>query len=661
MTSVRRSQTAPTGPRIRTRRTRLPAPGPRRRIAGLLAIYLLGMALLGGRLVQIQVVDSEQYADLSVAQRVRTIELPATRGRIYDRGGDVLATSVDAATIYGDPRAYRPRTLPNGTVVEPAVTPAEAAAALAELLDVDPVLVEARLASDAHFVYIARQLDWELGQQVMALELPGIGRLTEPRRQYPGGSLAAQVVGFTGIDGDGLEGLELAYESLLRGTPGHLTTEQAPAGLTIASGLRQLTPAEPGTDLVLTIDRQVQAIAEQAALAAVEAHDAAGASVVVIEVATGDVLAMASVPGFNPTDRNGTDLTSRRNRVVTDVFEPGSVQKAVTIAAAIDQGLIHPDTVLEVPDRIRIHNKTFSEIRRRDTEEMTVTEIMQQSSNVGTMMIAQMLGEQRLYDHLVDFGFTRPTGVGFPGEVSGLLPHVDNWWGTSLPTIAIGQGVAATLLHHAAVYATIANDGVTVNPRIVRGTVGSDGRLRAAPIDSGERILSATTAAQMRTMLQTVIEGSRGTGRNAAVAGYDIAGKTGTAQKPRVDGRGYGDGYVATFVGMAPVERPELVVAVMVDEPRNGHYGGVAAAPVFSTVMEFALRARHVPPTRAAGSLEQAFTDAVRARHDAEAARAAAQENPAVADGEVTSPPVGTPVGGDGTGVGADLAEEPDE
>lgn len=652
MTSVRRpATTPPAGPRI-LRRTRVPGPGPRRRMAGLLAVYLLGIGLLGARLAQIQVVDADRYADQSVAQRIRTVELPATRGRIYDRDGDVLATSVESATIYADPRAYQPRTLPDGRTVVPEVTAAEAASTLAPIIGVDQQVLRDRLSSDAHFVYLARQLDWEVGERVLALDLPGVDRLTEPRRQYPAGTLASQVIGFTGIDGIGLEGLELAHDDLLSGTAGQLAIEQAPSGLTIASGLRELTPAEPGTDLVLTLDREIQAVAETAATRALEQHEAAAASVVVLDVASGDVLAMASVPGFDPTDRNGTNIAARRNRVVTDVFEPGSIQKAVTIAAAIEEGIVSPSTTFEVDDRLTIGPKTFKDSHDHPTETMTVSEILETSSNTGTMQVAQQLGAERLHAWLERFGYREPTGVGFPGEVGGLLPDVDDWWVTSLPTIAIGQGVATTLLRTATSYATLANDGQAVQPRIVRGTVDPEGDLEPAPTEDTRQVVSPDTARAVRGMLRGVVEGDRGTGRLAAVPGYDIAGKTGTAQKPRTDGRGYGDEYVASFVGMAPVENPELVVAVMVDEPTNGYYGGTVAGPVFSEVMEFALRARHVPPTRPGASLDESFAAADRARAEAAAAAAAAaKEGPALTDGEPGSPPVGAPVGGNGIGV----------
>jgi cell division protein FtsI (penicillin-binding protein 3) len=336
------TQRPPLGGRGRTP-TRLRRTGHEvgvRRIRWLLLIYgLLFMVTFGG-LVNIQIINAPDYADRSVRQRARTVELVATRGRVYDREGDVLATSVQSATIYADPRAYRPTETPAGTPVPPAASAAAVAAELAPLVGLDVATLTERLERDAHFVYVARQLDWEVGQQIRELDLPGIGFLTEPRRVYPAGGLAGQVVGFTGIDGEGLQGLESQYDQILRGRPGMLAFEQAPGGLGIASGARELVPPDPGTDLVLTIDREIQHAAERAAADAVAEFNAVGASVVVLEVGTGEMLAMASAPTYDPNRRTESDHANWRNRAVTDIFEPGSTQKALTVAAAIEEGLI---------------------------------------------------------------------------------------------------------------------------------------------------------------------------------------------------------------------------------------------------------------------------------------------------------------------------------
>ncbi|HEX9890183.1 MAG TPA: penicillin-binding protein 2 [Nitriliruptorales bacterium] len=637
----------------RARGTRTTRDPYARRSLVALVLYLLAFVAVVVRLVDVQVVNAEHYADQGLRQRTRTVELPATRGRVYDREGEVLATSIHSATIYADPRAYlsEERQINGRNVtIPPVVSAEEAAGQLAPLLQREPAWVAEQLRKDLHFVYLGRQLDWEVGDRVLALGLPGVGRLVEPQRVYPGSRLAGQVVGFTGIDGDGLHGLELQHDVLLRGSPGQLAYERAENGLVIPAGLRELVPASPGTDLVLTVDRQIQHVAEQAALEAVREFNAVGAGVVVLEVSTGDVLAMASVPGFDPNDLSTSTPDQRRNRTVTDVFEPGSVQKAVTAAAALEERVVTPETVLQVPDTIRVGNKTFSDAHEHATQPMTFAEIIEASSNVGTIMVAQQLGEQRLARYLDEFGYGRRLGVGFPGEAGGLVLPVDSWWSTSLPTIAIGQGVAVTLLQAASFYATIANDGIATQPRIVRGTVGADGRLAPAQPAEQRTVLRKDTSAAMREILARVVGGERGTGKRAGLSAYRVAGKTGTARKPSPDARGYSGEYVATFVGFAPAEDPEIVVAVMVDEPRP-IWGGVVAAPVFAEVMDFALTHRNVAPSASREDLEAAF-DRAHLRAELIAAERAAQSEGPATDAEAPgSPPVGTPSGGDGQPV----------
>jgi cell division protein FtsI (penicillin-binding protein 3) len=614
-----------------------------RRIRWLLAIYGLVFLLTLGQLVRIQVVDAPDLADRSIAQRARTVELAATRGRLYDRDGDVLATSIETATIYADPRAYRPSQTPAGEPV-PAAAEADAVAhQLAEELSLDAAELEDRLSSDAHFVYVARQLDHEDGERIRDLDLPGVGILSEPKRVYPGGSLAGQVVGFTDIDGHGLQGLEVQYDQVLRGSPGRLAVEQAPGGLDIASGLRELSPSEPGTDLVLTLDREIQHYAEQAAADAVEEFSAKGAGVMVLEVGSGEVLAMASAPTYDPNERADADPEHWRNRTVTDVFEPGSTQKALTAAAALDEGIVEASTQMRVADSIRVGGKTFTDAHRHPEESWDLTQVMERSSNVGTIMVAEQLGAETLEGYLREFGYGRSLGLGFPGESPGLLMPTDQWWATSLPTIAIGQGVAVSLLHLANAYATLANDGVAIQPRLVRGTVGDDGRLTPAAAPSEHRVVSERAGGDVRRMLEDAVSGEHGTGRLAQVAGHRVAGKTGTARKPNEGARGYSSEYVATFVGFAPVEAPELVVAVMVDEPRP-FYGGIVAAPVFAEVMGGSLAHRRVAPDGASGTLQQALDDAEMAA----AEEAAAAEGPGIDASDPASPPVGSPAGGEG-------------
>jgi cell division protein FtsI (penicillin-binding protein 3) len=587
-------------------------------------LYGLVLLMIVGQLVTIQVVRADEYADRGVRQRARTVELPATRGRIYDREGDVLATSVQAATIYADPRVFRGEPTPDG-VLDDVPDAGRTAAQLAPLLGMPASTIEARLQRGGNFAYLARQLDHEVGVAVAELELPGIGILAEPKRVYPAGELAGQVVGFTDIDGQGLQGLENHYDPILRGRPGMLALERDPRGHDIASGMRELVPPSVGSDLVLTVDREIQHVAERAAAAAVEEFNAAGASVTVLEVGTGEVLAMASAPLFDPNERKPGDQQRWRNRPATDVFEPGSVQKTLTVAAAIEEGLVDRDSPIPVPYALQVGGKTFTDAYGHPDETWPLYKVIERSSNTGSIHIAQQLGEETLEEYLRAFGYGRSTGSGFPGESPGMLPPHESWWDTSLPTIAIGQGVAVTQLQLANAFATIANDGVAVPPRVVRGTVDEDGRL--VPGNAGEptRVLSAEAAAEVREILEYPIIGEQGTGTRAQIPGYRVAGKTGTARKANPDGPGYSSEFFGTFVGFAPADDPRLVVAVMLDEPQP-IYGGLVAAPVFQEVMGAALTALRIPPNPATGSPTTAFEAAERR---AASARAAQQEGPA--------------------------------
>ncbi|MFT5224251.1 MAG: cell division protein FtsI (penicillin-binding protein 3), partial [Glaciecola sp.] len=437
----------------------------RRRLLTTLLVYGLLFGGVTWRLFDVQVRNADVYADRGASQRERTVTLQPRRGRLYDRDGNVLATSVDASTIYVDPRVFHPSTSNSGLPLPAAADRAVVAEALAPLVGIDVEVLRERFDTDRHFVYVARQLDWELGEKIMALGLPGVGSLAEPRRVYPANGLAGQVIGFTGLDGQGLTGLEMVHNTMLAGEPGTLALERAPGGLSIASAVRQIQPAVPGTDLVLTIDRDIQDSAQRAAADAVEDFNALSATIVVLEIGTGDILAMASAPGYDPNARVDGEEDRWRLKAVTDVFEPGSVQKAVTAAAALEEGIVTRNSIFSVADNIRVGNKTFTDSHDHPTEQMTFNDIIKTSSNVGTIMVAQELGKERLGSYIDRFGFGSLTGLGLPGESPGLVLPTDKWWSTSLPTIAIGQGIAMTLLQAANFYATIGNDGVGVTPR----------------------------------------------------------------------------------------------------------------------------------------------------------------------------------------------------
>ncbi len=582
-------------------RTRVPRPArTQRRLAALLVLIVVLLVVVVARAVAVQGVDRERYTERGLDQRVRTVHLPAQRGSIFDRNGADLALSVPQSTVWADP-----------TMVE---DPASAAAALAPVLGRDaPSLRRDLSRPDREFVYLARQVDDATARAVERLHLPGVALLDEPKRFYPGGDLAAPVLGVAGIDDVGLGGLESAYESLLRGRPGEMVAERDPKGREIAQGLVSRRAAVRGQDLVLTLDQAMQYQTEQVLLEQVDATRAKGGMAVVADVRSGAVLAMASVDGPPPgADDPGADATTgpdgatdaptesqvaphtARNRPVTDVFEPGSTNKVVTISAALEAGLVAPSTRFNVPDSIEMAGRTFHDAEEHDPAWWTVSDILSESSNVGTIKIGQLLGKERLDAALRSFGFGSRTGVNFPGEAAGILVDPDDYSGTSMATVPVGNGLAVTALQMLDVYVTLARGGVAVPPRLVEATIDAQGRRRPLARGDEHRVVSRRTADAVTAMLTRVVE--EGTGRNAAVPGYTVAGKTGTARKAPYDHPPYK--YVSSFVGFAPAEAPRLAAIVVLDSPEGQIYGGEVAAPAFARIMQYALRLEQVPPTR---------------------------------------------------------------
>lgn len=548
----------------------------------MLVVWVLVTAAVATKLVVVQVVDAEGYRDQAAAQTHRQIVLPAERGMLTDRDLSPLAISLAAATVYVNPVDLRESGADLGDTVE----------RLAEVLDLEPERVRGVLTSEAAFAYLARQVPREVGEEVSDLQVPGVGVIAEPVRDYPGGDLAAPVLGVAGIDHVGLSGLEGQHHDALAGEAGRVWMERAPGGVEITAAARILEPTVPGADLVLTLDRGIQAETEDALRDVVAEQRADGAAAVVLDPHTGEVLAMASI---------GADGGPGRNVAVTDTYEPGSIDKVITVSAALEEGLVDVADSVYVPTSVEVGGAVFREAHGGD-EVLTIGDVMSRSSNVGTIGIAQRLGEDRLQAWVERFGYGRPTGLGFPGEASGLVADVEDWSVTSLPTIAIGYGVSATLLQVANVLATVANGGERVEPSLVRGEL-VDGELRGTAPAPRERVVSERTAGAMARMLTGVVESEEGTGALAAVPGYPVAGKTGTARQPSTTSRGYEEGaYIASFAGFAPADDPALVVAVMVDHPREQIFGGTVAAPVFSRITSFALASQRVPPTSDPGA-----------------------------------------------------------
>ena len=563
---------------------------PAHRLLSLFLAMGLALSAIVVRLVLIQratAPDGRALRAYGYAQRVQPIELPAWRGRILDRNGEPLAISLEARDVYADPRSVR----------DPFATAERLARALGlRARDVLPALLDdPGDPGDDTFAWVARHVDAQTADRIEALALPGIGLLPSSRRSYPGASIAAQVLGFVGTDGTGLEGLEAAYDDLLAGSPGERIQETDPAGRPIAHGVSIVRPPVPGRDLVTTLDRALQFAAEEACAEAVRANRARGGIVIVMRPRTGEILAMAVCPSFDPNRFDEFDPARWRNRAVTDAFEPGSVNKVITAAAAIEEGVVPLDREFLVPDEMRIGGFTIHDAHPHPPERMTLADIVALSSNIGAVEVAQLLGEERMADYLSRFGYGRPTGVGFPGESGGLVPPLDAWSATSLATMAYGQGLAATPLQMAAVYATIANGGVWVRPRLVAGTVGPDGAYTPAPPSPRRRVVSEGTAAIVTRMLAYAVDD--GTGTLAQIPGFQVAGKTGTARKPYEDRPGYSDRHVASFIGFLPASRPEVVIAAILDEPETV-YGGVAAAPLFQEVARYAIRYLGIAPGR---------------------------------------------------------------
>lgn len=539
------------------------------RLISLLVAFLMSLGVMTGRLFWLQVMGKDRFQALAAVQRERRNALPAQRGSIFDRNGADLGISIEMSTVSANPHF---------------IADASAAAALlSPIIGIDQSETEQKLRRQSGFVFLARKIEPALGAKVKALQIPGISVVSESKRVYPSGQLASHIVGFTGFENSGLAGLEGAYNKLLAGEPGYSLSEIDTQGRPIPSGKSVIRQPVAGSDLHLTIDKQIQFVAETALARGIEAWGAKGGTVIVMNPRTGEILAMANLPTFDPNDVKSSAESDRRNRALIDIYEPGSANKVILAAAALEAGTVRPTDVMRVPDNLKIGTKVFNDAHSHAVWDISFAEVMRRSSNVGVIKVAQQIGKERLYESLLKFGYGKPTGLGFPGEGAGIVPKPNTWSSSSLPTIAIGQGVAVTAMQIMQVYGTVANGGMAVSPRLVVGD--------ATP---ARRVISQITARQLAEILIGVTEDKYGTGHAAAIDGYQVAGKTGTAQKPRTDAPGY-SGYIGSFIGFAPAADPKLVVGVILDEP-SPIWGGVTAAPIFKEVMQFALRRLGIGP-----------------------------------------------------------------
>ena len=531
--------------------------------------------------MQVQLLDRETYAALGDRQGTAQWELESVRGAILDRNLNLLAVSDNLPTIWADPRQV--------------TDPHQTAAALASVLDIDVDVVAERLASDRHFVYVARQVSPAESLAAQELQLAGVGIRGESSRLRPNGDdFARGLLGATDIDQNPLGGAEKQFAEVLDGTDGREVARIAQSGMPLPTGTELFEPVSHGDDVVLTLHTQMQWVAERSLHEAVRATGAQGGMVVVMQVDSGDVLALAAVARDQDTGEVGPVAY---NPAYTDAFEPGSVAKSFTIATALETGLSTPVEMHTTPASYTFADKAFVEPYSDVDREMTTSEILVHSSNIGTIKLAERIGAPELQRSLRSFGFGRLTGAddaaALPGESRGILRAANQWRGTDLATIAFGQGIAVTAIQLTAAYNTIANDGVHVTPRLVLGSVGSNGTLRPADPAETRRVLSRGTAEHMQSILADVVR--EGTGKRAAIEGFQVAGKTGTAQKPSPDGGYATDAYTSSFAGFLPADRPELTVVVVLDDP-DEYRAGIVAAPVFAEIAEYALRMLQVSP-----------------------------------------------------------------
>jgi len=569
----------PPPPPRRPAPVRVHRPDPRYRLSVVLIVILFVLTLVAGKLLELQGLNRSAYSSMAERQRLHTLTLTAPRGAIVDRTGQPLAETVDARDVYVDPHEVRHA--------------AATAAGLAPLLGTDAATLLPKLGQKTSFVYLARAVTPALAQQVIALHLPGIGVLPSTKRIYPDGRLASNLIGFVHIDGSGAAGLEWGMQKVLAGHDGQQTFEAGLSGSPIPDGHNVVTKAQPGQTLQLTIDRDLQWEAQQAIAAQVRAVKADSGTVVVMDPRTGKLLALAVAPGFDANDPGANPTLAGSDPAITDVYEPGSVNKVITMSAALQEKAYSPSSPFTIPGQLHYAGATFHDAEQHGTERLTLTGILAKSSNIGTIEVARTLGAAKLDSYLTAYGFGRPTGVGLPGEGSGLLPPLATWSPTTLPTVAFGQGIGVTALQVASVYATIANGGMRVTPNLVAGTVDASGHTHRAPAPGKRRVVSATVAHELSDMLESVTS-NEGTAPAARIPGYRIAGKTGTAQR---SSNGRYSGYTASFVGFAPADKPQLLVEVVVQNPRKGHFGGTVSAPVFHDVMAFALQTLGIPPT----------------------------------------------------------------
>ena len=552
------------------------------------------MFLFGLRLVQVQALQANDYRARAVneMEKVRTLQAP--RGDITDINGVPFARSVAATSIVVDQTQI--------------LDPAKVAAFVAPILNLSVSEVQTALTGKRKWSMVAQNakpatwLKLKSAIDQYNTKFPGmsperiIGFFPERSyiREYPSGSLIASLIGFVNRDGVGATGLESSMNSTISGTEGKYSYANGYKA-EIPGSQSEIIPAEAGTSIRLTVDRDIQWVASKAIADAVKSSRALSGTVIVMDPKTGQILAHATAPTFDPNNTSKVSLVAMRNPSVLDVYEPGSTGKVMTLAAAIEEKKITPETVLTIPYALKRSVKTFHDHEPHPTQRLTTAGVLAVSSNTGSIKIGEMLSNDKLYEYLTKFGIGTKTGSGLPGESRGILPKVKDWSGTTAPTVAFGQGYSLTAMQATSVFATIANDGVRVSPTVIAGSSDSSGNYTPSATRESVRVISTETAAKMRLMMESVVS-SNGTAPSAAISGYRVAGKTGTAQ--RIDDTcGCYRGYTASFIGFAPADKPAYVISVTIQDPKGMHWGGYLGGPVFKKVMSFVLQSKGIAPT----------------------------------------------------------------
>lgn len=563
-------------------------------------IVLFVFTLFGAQLVRLQGIDAAEVAEQARDLRMMggPKQVPAPRGEMVDRDGVVLAGSLERRDIVADQvavREYQVRDPQTGTLTTVGV--AGAAKALSPLLDIPEASLQEQLTGDARWVRLARSKEPALWRRIEALRIPGIASELASTRTYPAGSPLAPVLGWVGFDGEAKNGsgagLELLYNEQLHGIPGSTLQEYSADNRVIPMGYSEIKPPEPGENLHLSLDNDLSWYAYNAIADRVKTTEAESGTVVVMDV-KGRLRAVTQYPSFDPVTRSdkGTEYSSLPFQ---QVFEPGSTAKVMSLGAALDTGVVTPTTGFTVPNRLERADRQFRDSHDHKTLSLTTAGILAQSSNIGTLLAGEKVDPATLEKYFRAFGLGQRSGVGFPGESAGLLKPADEWDASQRYTVMFGQGISTTAIQDAGVFQTIANGGVRIPPTVVESITGADGSVKPQALPQGTRVVSEKTATDLSVMLESVV-GASGTAQQAAIAGIPVAGKTGTAQRydPKVGGY---SGYTASFVGFAPADKPELVVAVILQNPKKGYYGGATAGPVFQQVMSYALQKYGVPPT----------------------------------------------------------------